>query len=572
LTDEQVQRAIDHFFKAAGIKRVVSIDDMYGELPQLDEFVSLAGSLEAEVSSAVIGPDSGVNFTVDPEVRDAQLRRYWQSLDSKAGTALIDELRSKVSTKDDTDLVAKQKFAGLFVNQEFVGLSLKQWEEQKNAILSDNRPSLLLVDEDFSKEGRARDAGRPIIRELLRDTNPEQVMCGLVSHNYSPTNIHDDREQLCEEEHFDRSRFVLIPKTLADDDLAGFASLIKLAVVAKPLDTLRSKVTDILFDSLVAAGDSLKKLNIYDMEQIVFQSSLKEGVWEPETLVRVFNLYIRFEARRKLFGDAEIHSLASGIRRVSEIKTDSPMQPAHKIWPIQNLESFDDTEILNTIHLPIAVGDIFQRANRYYILISPPCDLAVRRSGQREGGIREAIIAEIVNEERKNGSCALKFFKPDRRVFVDFKRTHSVKLAAIDLCAFNADGSAKMTMDEATPGEMVPSWEKRHGILQIELGKMIEVYERIGPSAQQRDDIIRAVFRCSNEGVFLPSYDSESKVLRYDFKRIARLREPRSLLLLQKYADFLTREALEHDLETLSDDGAEVSTITQAPESNDRTV
>src|SRR2546429_401199 len=83
------------------------------------------------------------------------------------------------------------------------------------------------------------------VRDILRETDAELVMCGLVSHNYLPENVHDDRETLCERERFDRGRFVLIPKALADDDLEGFVSLVKLALVAKPIEELRERATDV---------------------------------------------------------------------------------------------------------------------------------------------------------------------------------------------------------------------------------------------------------------------------------------------------------------------------------------
>ena len=273
------------------------------------------------------------------------------------------------------------------------------------------------------------------------------------------------------------------------------------------------------------------------MEEMVFQSSLREGVWEPETLVRVFNLFIRLEARRRVFGDNDLHALTAQIRRLSEIKTESPKKPAHKIWPLQHLESFDDSDVVNPLHLPLSVGDVFERGRRKYILIYPPCDLAVRSTGEREAGIREALVAEIVAEERKNGSWELKHFLQGHRLFVDFKRTHAVKLTALDFCVYNADGMSKMRVGERIPAGIVPSWQKRHSVLQRELIKHVEIFERIGPTAPQRDDVTRAVFKCSNDGIFVPSYDAETRSLAYDFKRISRLTEPRSTVLLQHYAD-----------------------------------
>jgi hypothetical protein len=549
LTDSEVHVAINEFFAAAGLRRVISIDDMYGERVSVTDLISLVSALDPEVVAAVLGATSGVDLNTDEDIRNERLRKLWEGLKEEEQKSLVDELRAKTSSTDDTDLVAKKKFAELFAGHHFQGLSLQEWEQRRESILADPTPVLILVDEDFSKEGRSRTAGRPLVQEVLKITDPEKVMCGLVSHNYQPENVHDDREQLCRDEGFDRSRFVLIPKALADEDLAGFASLIKLAVVAKPMDSLRARVTEILLASLKEAESNLLRVNIYDMEEIVFQSSIREGIWEPETLVRVFNLFIRLEARKRVFGDADVQSLSAKIRRVSEVQTASPKQPAHKIWPIQHSESFDDSEIV-TLRLPLAIGDIFARGKSQYILIFPPCDLAVRSNGQREGTIREAILGEIVTQERKNGSWELKHFVQGKQFFVDFKRTHSVKLAVLDLCVYNEDGTSQIVLTGDPPSGMVPSWQKRYGLLQKDIQKLVTVYDRIAPTPQQREDVARAVFKCSNEDVFVPMFNGETKHLSYNFKRISRLTQPRSHLLLQRYADFLTREALEQELET----------------------
>jgi hypothetical protein len=550
LTDSEAQVAIDEFFAAAGLRRVVSIDDMYGEQVEVADLINLVFAMDLEVATSVLAVVSALDLNTDDEdIRKERLRQFWGRLTVEQRKNVIDELRAKASPTDDTDLVAKRKFSQLFANHDFLGLSLREWERRRESILADPTPVLILVDEDFSKEGRSRTAGREVVREVLKNTDPEKVMCGLVSHNHQPGNVHDDREDLCTREHYDRSRFVLIPKALADEDVAGFASLLKLAVVAKPMDELRAHVTDILLASLGEAESNLKNVNIYDMEEIVFQSSIKEGIWEPETLVRVFNLFIRLEARKRVFCDAAVYALSGKIRRVSEVQTASPKQPAHKIWPIQHLESFDDSDIV-TLRLPLAIGDIFERGKHKFILIFPPCDLAVRNNGQREGGIKEAILAEIVTLERKNASWELKHFVQEKRLFVDFKRTHSVKLAVLDLCVYNKDGTAQIVLTDDPTSGMVPSWQKRYGILQDDLRKLVAIYDRIAPSAQQREDVLRTVFKCSNEGIFVPTFRRDENKLFYDFKRISRLTQPRSYFLLQRYADFLTREALEQDFET----------------------
>jgi len=254
------------------------------------------------------------------------------------------------------------------------------------------------------------------------------------------------------------------------------------------------------------------------------------------------------EARSRLFSDEDVHKMSAKIRHVSEVKTASPKQPAHKIWPIQHSEIFDDPEVVNGLRLPLAVGDIFETTNKKYILINPPCDLAVRSTGDRQ--IREAVIAEIVPDERKNSSWELKYFVQGATAFVDFKKTHTIKLAVLDLCVYNKDGRATIQLNQEAPVDIVPAWQRRYVLLKKEIRKLVGVFDKVKPSEPQREEIVAAIFKCSNQSVFTPTYDASTGVLSYDFRRTNRLSQPRAGLLLQKYADFLTREALEQDLET----------------------
>ena len=97
---------------------------------------------------------------------------------------------------------------------------------------------------------------------------------------------------------------------------------------------------------------------------------------------------------------------------------------------------------------------------------------------------------------------------------------------------------------------LVPGWQKKYRLLQKEIKKLIGIFNKVGPSEEQREAVVHAIFKCSNHGVFTPAYDANTNVLSYDFKRTYRLTQPRAGLLLQKYAGFLTREALDQELET----------------------
>src|SRR5262249_12451627 len=120
--------------------------------PSEAELRELAAKLGSEVSASVFGSDLKTELAEDNEIRDEQLLQAWRRLSLERQTTIIDEMRAKASSKDDTDLVAKERFAQLFANQHFRGLSLELWEKEKRHILSTDSPLLILVDEDFRKE------------------------------------------------------------------------------------------------------------------------------------------------------------------------------------------------------------------------------------------------------------------------------------------------------------------------------------------------------------------------------------------------------------------------------------
>jgi hypothetical protein len=343
----------------------------------------------------------------------------------------------------------------------------------------------------------------------------------------------------------------LIPKAVIDEDPATFARLIKLATIAKPIDSLRSEMTQIVLSAFKEASQQLEEIDIYDMDEIVFGSSWKEGIWEPETLLRVFALFHRKHTRQLSLNNAELHRIASSVRRVSRVDTTSEKQPPHRIWPIQRLEIYDDADYINSLHLPICLGDIFKRdGGKEYILVAPPCDLMVRNKGKR--GIEEGILAPIITdvpEERKSVCWELAYYDQQSTSYADFKRAFSVKLSGLDLCVFNADGMATLTLKQVAAGMLIPSWEERYKVLQEEWQRALSEIQLANTNADGRGYRERALTTIDHRRAFAPSIQYATGTLNYNFKRSGRLLPPRSNALLTSYAQFLGRSAFDHSLE-----------------------
>jgi hypothetical protein len=568
LTDT-AQNAIDKILAATGISRVVCLDDSYGQ-PQVASFAvgfGLAGSLDAEGRMRAFQDLPRLDVEV-PRVFEDRFREHWNSIDENRRRELIRKLRELSPNPPPLDNPSLDNETAELVRVLFSKYNLRtfaseeEWRANENEILQTAKvdKTLALFDEDLSGRGDGEE-GLALVKRIHDRTNADEICCGLLSHKHQPENITREWEEICKEKDLDRGRFVLIPKSFASDPDA-FATIIKITAISKPCTDLKVQTKKILDGALEVASRHLDNINIYDLEEIVFRSAYKEGVWEPETLLRLFALYHRIETRKNAMGDAELYRLSNEIRKVSVVvDSDSKSLPSHKIWGIERLEIFEDGKFLNELHRPIDLGDIFVfgsgKKTKTYILIAPPCDLMVRSKrglrGTDSETIKEAVLAELRQHGRPGASWELDHYKRGQRWFVDFKNTRTVKLWALDLCVFNVDGSAQFEIGRPAPPSLVPAWRERYDFISDIAAKIMQNYREFAPSEAQKPFLERHLTTISNELLVTGSVDVESGRITYPFRRIERLLAPRATALITAYAQFLTRAAYEHPFETSTD-------------------
>jgi len=176
----------------------------------------------------------------------------------------------------------------------------------------------------------------------------------------------------------------------------------------------------------------------------------------------------------------------------------------------------------------------------------------VRSDGMRHHTVKEAVLAEIVSGDfEKLESCAeLQFLdvgaaKPS---FVSFRKTHAVKLSALDFCAFQADGRATFTAGKACPESVIPAWKQHFKKLSEEVGATITKFDSLRKSEISAAEAANLVASSSNEKLLKAEVDSATKTITYNLKRIGRLRQPRAAAVLTRYANFLARYAFDHDV------------------------
>ena len=95
--------------------------------------------------------------------------------------------------------------------------------------------------------------------------------------------------------------------------------------------------------------------------------------------------------RKHFRSDEEFHSIVSGIEPICGIDPgEVHREVAVSARRLQQLEFYDDGDEVNSLHLPIEFGDIFEDndGNRF-ILVAQPCDLVVRAKGWRRSETRD---------------------------------------------------------------------------------------------------------------------------------------------------------------------------------------
>src|ERR1700730_6163804 len=546
------EEIVSSVLTAVGIKVVISVDDNYNSLPDLADVSAKVQLMENEFLRQRL-PDG--LFSEDPATLADRLKRLWETKSDEDRVKLLVALglqnRNDVET---TDAIALSKMPSLFASFDFRALGLPEWRAKVDAIVEECKTArtLVLFDEDLHKQGGTNDEGLKLMKEIFARTSADDLMGCLVSHNYHLSTVQDDWKRFAADNSLPQDRFSLIPKELLKDKPIEFAALIKLSAVTKQYVELLSQARKIFTDCVSVANEHIVGLTLYDLDKIVFQSSDREGVWEPDTLFRLLGIFHRGEMRKMALPDATLRKASSEIRRISGVATPSLMKASPDLFRVQHVENYEDADQLNQLHRPTELGDIYEdiHTRRRYILIAPQCDLMVRTRlgfrGDKFDVLKDALLAQIVGEKPDEGLGWKLDFYSENDQFVDFKRTFVTRLIQLDLCVLNSDGSATFS-GEADPATLlIPAWEKRSADITRYSNQLIAAYTGMDPREGQTEKVNDLLTRSNGDLPFPGTIDPAARRVQYNCKRVMRLLAPRSTALIGAYAKFLDRDAFEH--------------------------
>jgi len=574
----EARTSVESILNALEIARVVYVDDANNGTASVEDVVAAAKGLAPTVLLPVF-PELGESLPDDLDVLGIKIRETWARLDPKVqnerGQAVLVAARRHDGNETD-DVADVSILSQLIPAEKLVSLSPAQWDEQKSSLLQDSRDqrTLFLFDRDFSDAGGDTEGGIKIIASLLARNDTGTLICGLLTHTVTPETQPEQWEDLSRTYGIPKDRFVVIPKLHLSKAPILFAQTLKFAALSPDFSELKRRTKDIIAAAAVAAAERVDKVNIYDLDHIVFQVSAEEGMWEPDMLFRLHALFHRLESRRLAHDGGALEAIAAKLRAVSGIPTRCDLlPPPRSAWDLQREELYEPDSHVNRNHLPLELGDIFERvgtsSTKKYVLLAQPCDLMVRGNGKRCPEIERLPLVEAVEaQDAPYYSEEMPYFdaSPSKRWYVKLKAVHFVRGCILDLCVFNQDGVARLAMGGDAPSGIRPSWKARHEVLSRHWGRSLSKADVLAPAAGESEAVIQTKQRIERElGGLLLNDDPFKGGLRdvggvrsvvYDCKRIGRLSRGRAIGLLMSYTTTLCRPAYDREFGSAAADAA----------------
>jgi len=600
--------AIDQLFGCMDIKRVFCVDDEYARSITVEDVIGYCADMKADDLSGIpLLKDVAAFKDADEDVFNDRLQNDWDKFDEEQQKDIYRKIRHLAGAKDEPDIGKALQLREILSKHDFKEFSLAEWKNNKENVLKEakEKNTLILFDQDMRPEDGTDEEGIKQITAMLSKEDLSGIYCGLLSHTGSIDEEPEKWEQLSNDYGVPKSNFLFIAKDRLNKPL-GFARMLKLMTISPDCHLLNLKAKEIYREALDKAKEEIDKIGIYDFEHIVFSHSQEEGTWEPDMLFRLYSLFHRKITIQEARGDDELNALLNRIRKVSQIPLPSKAEetPKHNSWRIQKEELYMDADYINGLHLPIELGDIFEYTSgngntKKYVLLGQPCDLMVRPKkpnspGGRHHTVIESVIAEI-NEfdknETENGdveednpeaqgsavlaeiaeydlkknqnptpkpdpfaSQALSYYSDltDKESYIMFRKTQNIRLSILDLCVFQADGTAKIEIGKDCPEGVIPAWQDHYMRLQKEFKKAVNRFERINNSmenAVKKDDIkyvLNATIPPSSlTNTFKGKVDGQT--IEYPLKRIGRVIQTRAVAILSRYAGYLARTAFDRD-------------------------
>ena len=576
--EQKTKQAIQSLLKISKIAKVIYIDDFFEKEFHVEDIIGeISGaSCEEKLKIQTILP--GISLDNENDVLASQIRALWNRWSPNQQKENAENIFLALNTDFSQDFKAFNRVISLFPNSiKPIATSPSEWINHKEEIFLEASPEnkiLCIFDQNLNKAVGIQNSnsrnGMGLIKEIIIRDLQENIICCLLTWTISLI----DKEmaawrELAIEHDIKLCDFLPLAKVRLEEENSSllFADGIKKALLNLPCEKWKQTAIPMIETSTQKAISQLRDLEVYDFEYIVFRASISEGIWELETLNRLFQIFHRDEFRNLVLdpeNSGVLNNLINDSQRISDIKFDSEIieHTFHQIGTLRTKELFESAQLVK--HTPLNLGDLFvnEKDKTTYILLMQPCDLMVRCKDSQVGKRNnESIFIPLIpfkritheefkkkteNHFRTHSSMSYYYSNLSDIAEISFSGAEWVDIKVLDLAVLDPDGKCQLNLKNLPniPEICTIGWKKR-------LEDLIQYYSENG---QQLNKIHKHVTRMKNQDVkelirkaTLTSQGYLKDNFNFHLKRIGRYRRPGSDRLLKAYMQYLSRDAEEMD-------------------------
>jgi len=571
--------AMNNLLSTLLVTKIIYVDDSFAQGIGIEDLI---GIIETATESQLgeLAPIFNPVSLIQSNIRTQALRDYWGSLsDNDQKHKITSCFRIVNETYDEDNRIADRIQSYLPPNIQFLKLTPEMWIQQRIDILTqatDQSRILCFFDQNLSGTPGFSDTGSRsgigLIKDIIELGFDRVTYCCLLTHTILSIENETSRwRELARTEGIELEKFLPLAKCRIKEDVSPYVFIdgVKKAALNTRYEPLKKLFCTLFTESCYESAAQIMDLDVYDFDQIVFQSSFTEGAWEVDTLVRLVNIFLRDGIRRRVLDVGALTSITALIqtsRDIAQVSVnvdglENNSSRYLQVRPIRRSELYEKAQQL--VHIAIDIGDIFETLNQSYILLSQPCDLMVRKKGKRK---REDLLAPLIpitrmtREEktrqyptywRTHGEINYYYPDSDDIGVLEFGKAVFVPLRLIDLCVLDNEGRSFLDRGagKSIPEHLTIGWNKYlsrlvDGFYELatRLDEILEHHQHLEDNVRQKFFSIWTVSELANMSLFREPIYSNG-VFDFGVKRIARLRQPQAMKLLSVYTAYLSRDA-----------------------------
>ncbi|MBB4034140.1 hypothetical protein GGR21_000025 [Dysgonomonas hofstadii] len=604
--------SISNLLDVENIAQIIYIDDKFDIESQKEEYKARLIKLKHEKKYLKSEEFDDLDWDAPTPKFETDIAKLWEKSEDKS--ALLLEICSHDKNDEDANVIPALEIERYFGNRIKL-MTPDEWVADKhNSIVALEKDQRVICLFDFEFQNGSplvcRSNGALLAKNILdKKRLADKVVCGIFSHKFTEEQEDEYRELYCSQYKIKKDLFYTISKFrfAFDPQIIGFLEGIKNLLLLKYVELLKVESLKLLSKSNKRATTKIQNISPKTFNQIIQKSSVKEGVWEVNTLFRLYGILSKVE-NFNMISDKEIRKkFNESIRRIRGIDIVDTGYTSNiknqQLIDLRTSELYISGSILNKLHLPLANGDIFEIKGKEYMLLVQPCNLALRSTGSRSNEYDNAFLLPIkLFKKEELNHTKHEVHTPSNASgkilcahFSDFK---ILSLNFLDLTVFNEEGRSIIDMKnpQLVNDVIHTPWKKRYHEIQKSLvvlentinsfkyvenniilqvsqidaelkvlaealkspAKKEEALRNMQPLREKRKHLIdhlktieSSVYSIDNFETFkisnLESYDIANRIFSFDIKRVKHYKSPYSDDLLQKFMLYLSRNAFEHD-------------------------